>query len=99
MVGNFVPENEILMDLKEVVELVVSAEFSEATLCFLETKILDHRHLLRETFPNLRFRPKHHYIEHYPHLIRCFGPLDELWMMRFEVDIPVDKEGFQKDKL
>lgn len=26
----------------------------------------------------------HHYVEHYPELIRCFGPLVHLWTMRFE---------------
>lgn len=89
MIGNLVPENEasweILMDLKEIrVELVVSADLSDASLSFLERKIADHRELLRETFPDLRLRPKHHFVEHYPHLIRCFGPLVELWTMRFE---------------
>lgn len=31
-----------------------------------------------------RFSPKHHFVEHYPTLIRCFGPLVHLWTMRFE---------------
>lgn len=88
MIGHLVPENEasweILMDLKEIVELVVSADLSDASLSFLERKIADHRELLRETFPELRLRPKHHFVEHYPQLIRCFGPLVELWTMRFE---------------
>lgn len=59
MIGTLVPENEasweILMDLKEIrVELVVSADLSDASLSFLERKIADHRELLRETFPDLR---------------------------------------------
>lgn len=28
--------------------------------------------------------PKHHFIEHYPQLIKAFGPLVLLWTMRFE---------------
>ena len=47
-------------------------------------KIADHRQLLHEVFPNFQLRPKHHFIEHYPHLIKCFGPLVHLWTMRFE---------------
>lgn len=88
MIGDRVPENEpaweILMDLKDITEIVVSTKFSEASLNYLESKIADHRSLLLETFPDLRLRPKHHYLEHYPHLVRCFGPLVELWTMRFE---------------
>jgi len=88
MIGRRIPENEpsweILMDLKAIVELVVSAKFSEETLCYLESKISDHRHLLTETFPDLTLRPKHHFVDHYPQLIRCFGPLVSLWTMRFE---------------
>lgn len=32
----------------------------------------------------MKLLPKHHYLEHYPHLIRMFGPLVALWTMRFE---------------
>lgn len=72
------------MDLKVIVEVVLSSKFSEESFCYLESKIKDHQNLLTETFPNLSLRPKHHYINHYPHLIRCFGPLVSLWTMRFE---------------
>lgn len=88
MIGSCVPENEpaweILMDLKDITEIVVSTKFSETSLNYLESKIADHRSLLIQTFPDIRLRPKHHYLEHYPHLVRCFGPLVELWTMRFE---------------
>lgn len=40
--------------------------------------------LLQATFPDFTLRPKHHYIEHYPHLIKKFGPLTDVWTMRFE---------------
>lgn len=88
IIGSSVPEQEpswvILMDLKEIAEIIVSTQFSEETLCYLDSKISDHRKLLIDTFPDLKLRPKHHFVQHYPHLIRCFGPLVELWTMRFE---------------
>lgn len=81
------PEDEkawqILMDLKDIVELVVSSKLSEESLCYLESKISDHCQLFTDVFPNERL-PKHHYLEHYPNLIRCFGPLADLWTMRYE---------------
>lgn len=86
LIGSKVPERdtfwEVLMDLKDVVQLTMS--HSDETIQYMACKILDHRQLFQEVFPNVRFRPKHHYIEHYPHLIKCFGPLVHLWTMRFE---------------
>ncbi|XP_058637761.1 uncharacterized protein LOC131543945 [Onychostoma macrolepis] len=43
-----------------------------------------HRQRLQEVFPNLKLTPKHHYLEHYPALIEAFGPLVNVWTMRFE---------------
>ena len=88
MIGNTVPEGDgawtVLMDLKEIVELVLSPTFDDESIQYLQTKIQDHRQILMEVFPEFRLRPKHHYVEHYPDLIRCFGPLVHLWTMRFE---------------
>lgn len=53
-------------------------------LDYLQCKIDDHRQALKEVFPEWRLRPKHHCVEHYPDLIKCFGPLVHLWTMRFE---------------
>lgn len=72
------------MLVKDIVELVVAPRFTEETLYFLECKLAEHRELLRSTFPEFRLRPKHHYIEHYPQLIKAFGPLCNVWTMRFE---------------
>lgn len=72
------------MELKDIVELAGSHTFTDNTIQYMASKILDHRQLLQEVFPSLRLRPKHHYIEHYPCLMKCFCPLVHLWTMRFE---------------
>lgn len=72
------------MTLKEAVELSVSINFTEESLCLLDSKISEHRDLFQKVFPGEKLRPKHHYIEHYPELIRTFGPLSDVWTMRFE---------------
>ena len=87
-IGHCVPEGdntwEIPMLLKDIVELAVAPTHTEETLNFFDCKITDHRRLLKFTFPDFRLRPKHHYVEHYPQLVRKFGPLTEVWTMRFE---------------
>lgn len=88
MIWDCVPEHEpsweILMDLKEIVEIVLSHSLSEETLCYLSCKLADHRLLLTSTFPDFKLKPKHHFIDHYPQLTKCFGPLVNVWTMRYE---------------
>lgn len=88
MVGSKVPEEDetwaVLMDLKEIEQLVLSPSFTEESIQYMHTKISDHRQGLQAVFPDFKLRPKHHYIEHYPELTKRFGPLVHLWTMRFE---------------
>ncbi|KAL1273015.1 hypothetical protein QQF64_028877 [Cirrhinus molitorella] len=88
LIGHYIPSGdntwEILMLLKDIVALVVSPQFTEESLYILDYKVAEHRELLQSVFPDFKLRPKHHYIEHYSHLIRVHGPLTEVWTMRFE---------------
>lgn len=88
MIGDKVPENDktwqIVLELKDIVELLTCGHFSEETLHYLEFKISSHRCLLKEVFPDFSLLPKHHFLEHYPELVRRFGPLVDFWTIRFE---------------
>lgn len=88
IIGHLIPEDElawqVVLDLKDIVELAVAPVHTDTTIAYLESKISDHRHRYCELFPDARIKPKQHYIEHYPEMIRCFGPLVGLWTMRFE---------------
>ncbi len=88
IVGTKIPVSEptwqVLLNLKDIVELVLAPVHSEETVCFLDSKISEHRHRFCEAFPEQRLIPKHHFLEHYPQLIKAFGPLVSLWTMRFE---------------
>lgn len=88
MIGDVIPDGEpvweIILDLKEIVDLAVAQIHTEESIGYLQFKISDHRQKYQEAFPNRKLLPKHHYLEHYPHMIRCFGPLVGVWTMRFE---------------
>ncbi|KAI3364809.1 hypothetical protein L3Q82_001004 [Scortum barcoo] len=90
MVGNKVPEGDdawaILMDLKDIVQLVFSPSFTEESIQYMQTKISDHQQGLQVVFPDFKLRPKHHDVEHYPELKKRFGPLVHLWTMRMKRD-------------
>ncbi|XP_042630364.1 uncharacterized protein LOC109063425 isoform X1 [Cyprinus carpio] len=88
IIGFDIPERdqtwEILLLLKDILEMAVAFRFTEDSLDFLDAKIAEHRDLLLTVFPHFKLRPKHHYIEHYTQLIRMYGPLRDVWTMRFE---------------
>lgn len=100
--GIKVPEQDevwaTMMDLKEVVQLVLSPSFTEESIQYLQTKIKEHSQGLKTVFPDFKLKPKHHYIEHYPELTKHFSPLINLWIMRFEGKHRFFKEVIQDTK-
>ncbi|XP_026017031.1 uncharacterized protein LOC113018186 isoform X1 [Astatotilapia calliptera] len=74
----------MLMTLKDIVDLVMSRVHTEESICYLDSIISEHRSRFLDVFPQHKLIPKHHFLEHYPQLIREFGPLAALWTMRFE---------------
>ena len=88
IIGHRIPEGdqtwELVLELKDLVELLATPYFTPDSLCYLQSKISDHRQLLLTVFPNNKLRPKHHFIEHYPYFIQKFGPPVECWTIRFE---------------
>ncbi|CAN7999366.1 unnamed protein product, partial [Ixodes hexagonus] len=89
MVGDKVQDasNEmwrLLLTLQEIVELVMATAISDDQVSYLALLISDYLHERRRLLPSVPLRPKHHYLTHYPHLIRQFGPLVKVWSLRFE---------------
>ncbi len=88
MVGWKVQEEEqewqLLMTLKDIVELVMSPTHMDESIGHLDSLIAEHRLRFFSVFPQGKLIPKHHFLEHYPQLIKEFGPLVSLWTMRFE---------------
>lgn len=65
----------------------MSHTFTDNTIQYMAYRILAHRQLLRQVFPNLRLQPKQHYTEHYPCLMKCFGPLVHLKVFKKIVEL------------
>lgn len=88
MIGDRIPEDDsawqVLMTLKDIVELVMAPVHTNESIGYLESKISEHRYRYLNVFPNQTVKPKHHFLEHYPSLTTAFGPLVALWTMCFE---------------
>lgn len=73
LIGHNVPEGDnawnILLLLKDIVELAVATRHTDESIHFLQCKVSEHRDLLQTTFPDFQLRPKHHFIEHYPEMM------------------------------
>jgi hypothetical protein len=81
------PENEVwqlYLLLKKVVELVCSKSIAHSQIAYLHVHVEDYLDRRLSAFPNVRLRPKHHYLMHYADFTLKFGPLMHLWTLRFE---------------
>lgn len=88
IIGQIMPEDEpawqVILDLKDTVELAVEPVHTDETIACFEAKIYYYRQRYLKLFPQIKLLPKHHFVEHYPHMIWCFGPVIGPWTMRFE---------------
>lgn len=88
MFGSKVPEQEeawqLLMRLKDVVELAMSPTHTDESIGYFDSLIAEHRSRFKSVFMQEKVIQKHHFVEHYLQLIKAFGPLVSLRRMRFE---------------
>lgn len=80
-------ENDVWMlvlHLRQICSLICAPAVSLGQIALLQEKINEYLSLRVKCFPNIKLRPKHHYISHYPCLVLSFGPLKHLWTLRFE---------------
>jgi len=68
----------------EVIMYTFARCVSRKDLEYLQQKIESLLLYLKENFPNFHFTPKFHYMLHYPMLMAQYGPLRDLWCMRYE---------------
>ncbi|KYQ51957.1 hypothetical protein ALC60_08935 [Trachymyrmex zeteki] len=74
----------LVLHLREICSLVCAPALSIGQVALLQEKINEYLFLRLKYFPDIKLRPKHHFISHYPSLIVAFGPLKHLWTLRFE---------------
>ena len=88
IIGDLVPEDsevwELFLLLLQIYKIVVAPKISWAGTIFLKSLIRDHHELFLELYEEGHLIPKHHFIIHYPRLIRLLGPLVQYSSMRKE---------------
>ncbi|XP_051164481.1 uncharacterized protein LOC127283564 [Leptopilina boulardi] len=74
---------EVLKLLLQIMQIVYSPVFSNAMVAELKELIVQHHSLFLQ-FLGDHLLPKHHFLLHYPLVIKLMGPLIFLWTLRFE---------------
>ncbi|XP_064470269.1 uncharacterized protein LOC135385020 [Ornithodoros turicata] len=87
-VGEFIPQENRFWRLytmfREVVDLIMCRDLPLDHVPYLHRRIEFFRQEFQTLFPDVRVPCKMHYILHYPTYIYKYGPLIQLWSMRFE---------------
>ena len=88
LIGNDVldtePKWELLLNLRQLVELCFAPIIQRTEVEYLRMQIASHLVLFKECFPAASFKPKHHFLQHYPHMIELYGPLLQCCTIRYE---------------
>lgn len=74
----------LLLLLLQIVNIVFSPVLSEGMTIYLKHLITDHHRHFKLLFPAVNLIPKHHFLIHYPRIIRSIGPVLHMWSMRYE---------------
>lgn len=75
---------QLCLKLREVVDLICAPRIHTNQVAYLQMLIEEYLEMRSKTFPGESLEPKHHYLGHYPELILHFGPLIQLWTLRYE---------------
>ncbi|XP_066595382.1 uncharacterized protein [Prorops nasuta] len=87
IIGDLIPENKkfwkLYILLRKMICLIMRNFVAEEDLIELSLIIKEHHALYIQLF-EAKLKPKHHYLLHYPNVIRRLGPLIYFSSMRFE---------------
>ena len=100
MIGSLVStdcsEWKVFLDLLTILELVCATETDDALLEALRSKVETWLRSVKHVFPEIKLKPKHHYLLHYAAEMRKHGPLRYVWTLPFEAKHQVFKEWSRK---
>ena len=87
MLGDLIDESsdewEVLLLAVDIYKIVVAPYITRSATFFLKALIKDHHQLFLQVFDGSLI-PKHHFVVHYPQLIRLLGPLEQYSTIRKE---------------
>lgn len=74
----------MMLCLRRIMLILLSFKISVSQIEILNNLIIEYIYLRQKVFPDKLMKPKHHNLLHYAYLIKIFGPIRQLWTLRFE---------------
>ena len=100
MIGSLIPLGNnvwsVYIEFVQIVEILCSNEFTNIDLLLLQNNIGTFFPKYMDVFPKVIMKPKGHFLQHYPAMIRKFGPL--IKTLTFESKNGYFKSTFQSNK-
>lgn len=94
LIGDFIPRSDpiwyIYTLLRKIIDLITSTTLQEECCELIQTLVSEHNDLYIK-YSKQHLRPKYHFLLHYHTMIKKFGPLINLWCMRFEAKHRISK--------
>ncbi len=89
MIGDLIPEDfstywEIYKNLKKILDIIRCSIFHPNLTHYFQSIIEEYLTNLKDVFPEVNLKPKHHYLLHYPRIMSMVGPLWKTSSMRYE---------------
>lgn len=75
---------DVYLALRKCMDFILSPVIEKDSLPYLTSLIESYLLKFKSTFGQSNLIPKHHFMMHFPSQIERFGPLRNLWCMRFE---------------
>lgn len=82
---------QFLIIFIRIVDIILREEFDDFILATLSDLISKHHEFYINIFKDT-LKPKHHFMVHYPTVIKLLGPLKHLWSFRFESKHQMSKQ-------
>lgn len=86
VIGDLVPIDDefwqVIIMLHSIVDIVFASHIQKEVCNYLQTIIAEYLSTISTL--GLQLRPKHHFLTHYPRIMKLMGPLGQLSCMRFE---------------
>lgn len=87
LIGDFIPADSlywpVYKNLKKIIDILLLDAYQKNLIDFLTLLIEEYLSELQILFPN-SFKPKHHYLTHYPRVMEQVGPLWKSCSIRYE---------------
>lgn len=94
LVGDLIPDHDAIWNiyicLRKIMDIVMSTVINKSDSDLLKSLISEHNFLYL-AYSKKSLTPKFHYLTHYPQMLIKFGPLVNIWSMRYEAKHRISK--------